>query len=101
MGVLPIPPRETPALVTPEGTLVSVRVSVEPWLLEEVLDALARMPFPINPEIFHGDPIQVVFPAYEPQVRQVRDTLAACGFSRKSIQYQKMLWPDASDIIEA
>jgi hypothetical protein len=99
MGVWPAVSREYPALVSPEGALVSVHVSVEPWLLEEVLEALARVPFPINPEIFHGDPIRVVFPAYEPRLEQVRDALAACGFDRKSVQIQKRFQPGPSDII--
>ncbi|MEZ5353603.1 MAG: hypothetical protein R2762_13275 [Bryobacteraceae bacterium] len=36
-----------------DGRLVTVRVSVEASLLEDLLEALAELDFPINPQIHH------------------------------------------------
>lgn len=38
-----------------EGDLLSVRITVEAFLLEDLLDALGEAPFPINPEIKHNE----------------------------------------------
>ena len=38
-----------------EGELVSVSISVDPRDLEGLLEALAHISFPINPQIFHAD----------------------------------------------
>jgi hypothetical protein len=59
-----------------EGELVFVRVYVEPKMLEEVLDALAEAPFPVNPQIRHLKPLTLIeFPAYEPHVSAIRELL--------------------------
>jgi hypothetical protein len=58
-------------LLGAEGALVSVSISVEPPRLEALLDALAHLDFPINPQIYHdagpvANPAAMVeFPAYE------------------------------------
>ena len=36
-----------------EGALVCVSISVDPRSLESLLEALAELDFPINPQIFH------------------------------------------------
>lgn len=70
-----------PVLQGVEGNLVRVRILVEPRMLEELLDALARVPFPINPEIAHiaspAPASRVEFPAYESRLDEVRRALAA------------------------
>ncbi len=52
-----------------EGELILIRVAVEPRLLEDLLETLAELPFPINPQINHqlnhGQGTTVEFPAYE------------------------------------
>jgi len=69
-----------------EGALLSVSVSVEPSRLEALLDALAFLDFPINPEIHHDagtaqNPATLVeFPAYEKRLPEIRAVLEACGF---------------------
>ena len=69
-----------------EGALVSVAVSVEPSRLEALLDALAHLDFPINPEIRHdagtaqNPAVRVEFPAYEMRLPEIRAVLLACGF---------------------
>jgi hypothetical protein len=60
--------------------LVFVRVKVESRLLEDLLEALARADFPINPEIRHGFPdTYVEFPAYDKQVDEIRSLIQAAG----------------------
>src|SRR5580700_360740 len=85
----------SPSLSTGEGALVSVSINVEPRSLESLLEALAQLDFPINPQIFHkaamvylypngSEEIQaatlVEFPAYQGRLPQVRAALAAFGF---------------------
>jgi len=66
-----------------EGELVSVSISVDPRDLEALLEALARVDFPINPQIYHGEghPPEtctiVVFPAYAGRLPQVREAVSA------------------------
>ena len=76
-----------------EGALVSVRVSVDPSRLEALLDALAHLDFPINPQLHHeAKPETVVeFPAYENHLPEIRDVLEACGFPAKSVETTPML----------
>jgi len=83
------------SLSTGEGDLVSISINVEPRNLETLLEALAQLDFPINPEIYHDaalvylypDGTQetqaatlVEFPAYGARLPQVRSALAAFGF---------------------
>jgi hypothetical protein len=81
-----------PALFGADGELVSLRIAVEPRLLEDLLDALARLNFPVNPQLYHR-PAQVTveFPAYAAQVDQVRETLRQQGFSPASLEVSRGL----------
>ncbi|MEP6539703.1 MAG: hypothetical protein ABJF23_30510 [Bryobacteraceae bacterium] len=74
-----------------EGELVSVRVSVEPRLLEDLLESLAAVSFPVNPQIFHGRPTVVEFPAYELRIEELRLLLQRAGFDSGSVQIYPML----------
>jgi hypothetical protein len=74
-----------------EGKLVSVRVNTDPRALEEMLDCLASVPFPVNPQLYHGIPTVVEFPAYEGRLRQVREALRAYGFDPASLEVHGML----------
>ena len=74
-----------------EGPLISVRVSCDPRLLEDLLECLATVPFPINPQIYHGLPTLVEFPAYETRLSQVRDALVGCGFDNSCLHISPML----------
>ena len=42
-----------PVLRGSEGDLVLIRIATEARHLEEVLEAVADLPFPVNPEIQH------------------------------------------------
>ncbi|MBL8237206.1 MAG: hypothetical protein JNM66_07300 [Bryobacterales bacterium] len=60
-----------------EGELLLVRLCVESRQLEEVLEALAGLPFPVNPDLRHSGLNSVVeFPAYESRLDSVNAALA-------------------------
>src|SRR5258708_30209692 len=81
-----------PALFGLEGELVSLRISVEPRLLEDLLEALARLAFPVNPQLYHKPAhVTVEFPAYSARVDEVRATLQRCGFSAASLEIARGL----------
>ena len=78
-------------LETPDGELISISVSTDPRDLESLLDGLAGLPFSINPQIFHGLPTVVEFPAYERRLQQVHSVLRACGFPESAVRVRNML----------
>jgi hypothetical protein len=90
----------SPALLGSEGELVSISVAVEPRDLEDLLEALAALDFPINPQIYHDaalvsvehdgnervEPRTIVeFPAYAGRLEKIRAVLGAYGFSGETI----------------
>ena len=52
------------SLATTEGALVSVSIHIDPRYLEVLLEALARIDFPINPQIYHD--AEIVRPRLPP-----------------------------------
>jgi hypothetical protein len=72
-----------------EGELVSVSISVDPRHLETLLEALAKLDFPINPQIYHSGRTVVEFPAYAKRLPQVEG--AAGEVSGVSIHVKGML----------
>jgi hypothetical protein len=100
MGVWPAA-APVPSLSSGEGDLVSVSIDVLPRNLE----ALARVDFPINPQIYHDAEMVyqfsdgrekaesttlVEFPAYAGRLGEVRDALAAFGFDPGSVSVTGM-----------
>jgi hypothetical protein len=80
------------ALFGLEGELISLRITVEPKLLEELLETLSSLGFPVNPQLYHRHAqVSVEFPAYSAQVDQVRDTLRQNGFDPKSLELSAAL----------
>src|SRR5690242_5654519 len=75
-----------------EGELVLLRVTVEPRLLEDLLDVLAHLDFPVNPELQHR-PAQVTveFPAYQGRVDDVRQAVRMHGFDPAAVKVANML----------
>jgi hypothetical protein len=103
----------TPSLSTAEGALVSVSIHAEPHCLESLLEALAQVSFPINPQIYHDaalvyryadgrdetEPITLVeFPAYEGRLDEVRRAVQAYGFPADCIHAVSMLDDIQSDL---
>ena len=77
-----------------EGELVAVSISVSPRDLEALLEGLARVDFPINPQIYHSDSgvsTVVEFPAYSGGLAQVRDAVADVGLDAEAIRVRSML----------
>jgi len=96
----------SPSLVGSEGELVSVSIAIQPRLLEQLLESLADLSFPVNPQIYHDawvvrvysdgrretEPATMVdFPAYAERLGDIRDALARMGFDPQSAWAHKML----------
>jgi hypothetical protein len=80
------------ALFGLEGELVLLRVTVEPKLLEDLLEALSSLDFPVNPQLYHRPAeVAVEFPAYSAQVQHVRDALHHSGFNPTSLEVSSVL----------
>ncbi len=103
-----------PFLSGAEGELVAASISVEPQLLERLLDTLAEAAFPINPQIYHNAEVRYVsangtqaaepatlveFPAYLGRLDEVRDLLRSRGFAPESLWLQNLLDDIHSDAI--
>jgi len=93
-------------LSTSEGQLVSVSIRVNADNLESLLEALARVSFPINPQIYHDAAVVyrysddreetqsatlVEFPAYASNLDEVRAALSAYGFDPECMLVVDML----------
>jgi hypothetical protein len=94
------------SLSSSEGVLVSLAIRVEPRRLETVLEALAQVAFPINPQIYHEAEIEfrdstgcqaakvttlVEFPAYLARIDDVFRVLELNGFDRRDVLVTSML----------
>ena len=90
-----VPPQAAspePALFGSNGELIAVRIATDPRLLEELLDALASLDFPVNPQLYHQTgQVTVEFPAYSAQIEQVREALRTRGFDPESLELKPML----------
>ena len=100
------PSAHFPALHGSEGELVAISVAVPPRDLEELLEALAAVDFPINPQIYHdaavvyvehdgterAEPSTIVeFPAYASHLVKIRSVLATYGFNSEAVSIAPML----------
>ena len=90
MSVWQCPPSAS-LLSGSEGELVSVSITVDPRDLEGLLEALAHVDFPINPQLYHGASTIVDFPAYAGRLPQVRAALADCGIGASAVRVASML----------
>ena len=113
MSVWPNKLPAAPSLSTAEGALVSVSIHVQPHCLESLLEALALVSFPINPQIYHDAALvyrfpdgreatesvtMVEFPAYEARLAEVRRAVQAYGFEPDCIHAIGMLEEIQSDL---
>ncbi len=72
--------------------MVLVWVSVEPRQLEDLLEVLAGLEFPVNPELRHRTGhVLVDFPAYGGHVREIRETLERYGFDPRGLDVFRIL----------
>jgi hypothetical protein len=89
-----------------EGALVSVSIQVDPADLEALLEALAQLSFPINPQIYHDAVVVKVypdlhreeeaatlveFPAYAERLPEALQGLALHGFDSAAVHVTGML----------
>ena len=80
------------ALFGSQGELVSLRITVEPRLLEDLLETLSTLDFPVNPQLYHRPAqVEVEFPAYSTQVDQVRESLRQHSFDTQSLEVSAIL----------
>jgi hypothetical protein len=106
MSVWPQTASTGASLIGSEGALVSVAIHVSPRFLESLLEALAELDFPVNPQIYHdaaivyeyGDGRErteattiVEFPAYAGRLTKLRTALEAYGFDPESVTVTGML----------
>lgn len=92
MSIWPASRETVPALLGSEGELVLLQISVEPRLLEELLEALARLDFPVNPELSHRpNSVAVEFPAWSERVQEVRKLLDVYGFDPTCLEVHSAL----------
>jgi len=95
-----------PALTGAQGDLVLVSIAVKARRLEALLETLADLPFPVNPEIYHdaavvcvyqdgrreAEPVVLVdFPAYAVDVGTVKRALSARGFPDDAVWARNLL----------
>jgi len=106
MSVWPRSISPAPPLAGSDGVLVSVSIHVDPRYLESLLEALAQVDFPINPQIYHeaaliyaledgreiSQPTTLVeFPAFAGRLPSLQNALAAFGFDPESMAVTDML----------
>jgi hypothetical protein len=92
MTVLQILSGAQPALFGLEGELISLGIAVEPRLLEDLLETLAGLDFPVNPELYHHPTeVTVEFPAYSARIEEVRDVLRKGGFNPDDLELSRVL----------
>jgi hypothetical protein len=81
-----------------EGDLVSVRILTDPRRLEDLLEALATVEFPVNPQLYHHPSRVVVeFPAYARQIDRLKRLISANGFEADAISIRGPLDPVDAD----
>ena len=69
------------------GQLISVRLAVEPRLLESALEALALADFPINPQLTHQRLTLIEFPVYVTQLKQLENLLRGLDVRSQCAQH--------------
>jgi hypothetical protein len=80
-----------------EGELVTIQIAVEPRQLEQLLETLCEVPFPVNPRICHAGAdthstrTMVEFPAYAGRLEEVRNVLHQRGFDLEGFRVTRML----------
>ncbi len=93
MSVWQTVPTTNQALCGADGELISIAIGVEPADLESLLETLASLSFPVNPEIYHGaKPKTIVeFPAYAGDLNEIRRALREAGFDSSAVTVRGML----------
>ena len=81
-----------PGLFSLEGELVSLRIAVDPKHLEDLLEALALLDFPVNPQLYHRPgQVTVEFPAYSARLAEVASAIRNHGFNPETLEVSRIL----------
>ncbi len=89
---LTIPIESVPHLFGAQGALVDLCIPVEPRMLEDLIEALASLDFPVNPRLLHHPGVVYLeFPAYENHLPLVRKLLTEVGFDAESIEVREAM----------
>ena len=81
-----------PGLFSLEGELVSLRIGVDPKHLEDLLEALALLNFPVNPQLYHRPgQVTVEFPAYSARLGEVSSAIRSLNFKAGCLEVSKIL----------
>ncbi len=106
MSARPDVPPPAPRLAGPEGELITVAIATPPRRLEALLEALARLDFPVNPQLYHDacvvhvradgaeieEPATLVeFPAWAARLPEIRRALEAAAFPQEALAYLPIL----------
>jgi hypothetical protein len=106
VSVWPIAGDSGPSLNSVEGVLISISITVDACDLEALLDSLAQLDYPINPQIYHraaavyryADGKEeakattiVEFPAYAGWLPGIRRIVESYGFSPTCVHSAPML----------
>jgi len=94
MSVWPQRVSTEPLLSSHEGQLVTLRVAADARRLEDLLEALAELTFPVNPQILHhfdGANTAVEFPAFDSRIPEVRQALESGGFPGSAVEVRPAL----------
>ncbi|MBS1858070.1 MAG: hypothetical protein JST11_22055 [Acidobacteria bacterium] len=106
MSVRPESLPDAACLATSEGALISISIAVDAQHLEALLEVLAELEFPVNPQIYHDAAVVtcypdgqeerqsttlVEFPAYSGRAVEVRGALERRGFSPDCMEVVGML----------
>ena len=91
-----LPP--THSLAGREGELILLRITVEPRLLELLLETLAETSYHINPQLFpnSAEGSVVEFPAYESWCEPIAEGLRKAGLSGVRLETSRMITQLAS-----
>lgn len=86
------------ALSGRDGELILLRISVEPRLLEPLLETLAETSYHINPQVLPSSAAgsTIEFPAYESWVAPIRAALRAAGLGCAQVEATAMIAAIAS-----
>jgi hypothetical protein len=82
--------------------LLSVTISVDPLEIEHLLDALAKLPHHINPNLRYEEwATHVDFPAWRSWLDDLQETIAGERFHSAQISYRPAVVADGYDAVQS
>jgi hypothetical protein len=84
---------DTQSLTGRDGELILLRITVEPRLLERLLETLAETSYHINPQVFPNSAqgARVEFPAYQGWVTPIEASLRRGGLRPVEFEATRMI----------